>query len=207
VRSLASYEAYYERWSRLWEAQALLRAEPIAGDADLGRRFIDLIDPIRYPAAGLSDLDLRELRRIKARVETERMPRGIDPHTHLKLGPGGLADVEWTAQWLQLAHAATVPGLRTTRTADALRAAVDAGLLEVTDAETLVTAWRTAMRVRNATTLVRGRASDTLPSPGRDLAGTALLVGYPHTHAGELSEEVRRAARHARSVVERMLYG
>jgi glutamate-ammonia-ligase adenylyltransferase len=106
-----------------------------------------------------------------------------------------------------LAHAAEVPGLRTTRTDLALQAAVDADLLSAEDSDTLLTAWRWAMRVRNAATLVRGRGADTLPSPGRDLAGTALLVGYPHHNAGELSEEVRRAARRARVVVERMLFG
>ena len=100
----------------MWESQALLRAEPLAGDVELGERFVALIDPLRYPAAGLDAAAVREIRRIKARVEAERLPRGVDPARNTKLGPGGLADVEWTVQLLQLQHARTVPGLRTTRT-------------------------------------------------------------------------------------------
>src|SRR5439155_1539317 len=79
VRTLASYRAYYERWSVPWEAQALLRAEPVAGDRQLGARFTALADELRYPAGGISDDFVREIRRIKARMEAERMPRGVDP--------------------------------------------------------------------------------------------------------------------------------
>jgi len=127
-RSLAAYGEYYGRWSALWERQALLRARACAGDGDLGRRFEEFINPLRWADGGLSTQDLREIRRIKARVETERLPRGIDPARHLKLGPGGLSDVEWSAQVLQLAHAGRIAGLRTTSTIGALQAAVQAGV-------------------------------------------------------------------------------
>ena len=107
VRSLDSYAAYYAKWSAVWEAQALLRATAMIGDRDLCRRFTELIDPLRFPADGISEDDVREVRRIKARVDDERLPRGADPNTHLKLGRGGLADVEWTVQLLQMQHAGT----------------------------------------------------------------------------------------------------
>ncbi len=110
VRTLASYRAYYERWSVPWEAQALLRAEPAAGDPGLGTRFTALADQFRYPDGGIGEASVREIRRIKARMEAERMPRGVDPALHLKLGPGGLSDVEWVVQLLQLRHAYAVPG-------------------------------------------------------------------------------------------------
>ena len=112
---------------RPWEAQALLRAEPVAGDAALGDAFLAMADEFRYPAGGIGEAAVREIRRIKARMEAERMPRGVDPALHLKLGPGGLADVEWVAQLLQLRHARRVPALRTTRTLAALDAARDEG--------------------------------------------------------------------------------
>src|SRR5256885_1528931 len=105
VRTLASYRAYYRRWSAPWEAQALLRAEPVAGDADLGDRFTRMIAEFRYPLDGISAAAVREIRRIKARMEAERIPRGADRALHVKLGPGGLSDVEWTVQLLQLQHA------------------------------------------------------------------------------------------------------
>jgi glutamate-ammonia-ligase adenylyltransferase len=204
VRTLASYAEYYRRWSSLWEAQALLRAEPVAGDPDLGRRFLDVIDPLRWPAAGLDEPAVREIRRIKARVEAERLPRGADKALHTKLGPGGLADVEWTIQLLQLRHAKDVPGLRTTRTRAALAAAADAGLLDAQDAETLDDAWVEATKVRNGITLVRGRAGDSIPTGVREQAGIASYLG---TGSQEFVEEYRRRARRARAVVDRVFYG
>jgi glutamate-ammonia-ligase adenylyltransferase len=206
VRSLASYAAYYDRWSHVWESQALLRADPVAGDADLGKRFVELIDPKRYRADGLDEAAVREIRRLKARVEAERLPRGADPALHTKLGPGGLADVEWTVQLLQLRHAGEVPGLRTTRTLEALDAAVHAGLLDVDQARTLAHAWRTASRVRNAVLLVRGRPGDSLPTDLRELSGVARVLGYPPGAAGTLVDDYRRATRRARTVVDGVFY-
>jgi len=206
VRTLASYAAYYERWSHVWESQALLRAVPVAGDGALGERFLALIDPLRYPSGGLTDAEVREIRRIKARVEAERLPRGADPGTHLKLGPGGLADVEWTIQLIQMRHGAGVSALRTTRTLDALSGALAAGLVAPADAAVLSDAWRLATRVRNAVILVRGRASDTLPSDTRELAAVARVVGYAPGQTGALVEDYRRATRRARAVVERVFY-
>lgn len=137
VRSFDSYAEYYDRWSAAWESQALLRARPAAGDAGLGERFMTLVDPLRYPAGGLDAATVREVRRIKARVESERLPRGVDPSRHLKLGRGGVSDVEWTVQLLQLQHAHEVAGLRTTSTIDALEAAAVAGIVTPDDAATL----------------------------------------------------------------------
>ncbi|MEV6807692.1 bifunctional [glutamine synthetase] adenylyltransferase/[glutamine synthetase]-adenylyl-L-tyrosine phosphorylase [Streptomyces sp. NPDC051132] len=206
VRTLKSYEAYYRRWSLGWESQALLRAEPVAGDAELGRRFTELIDPLRYPAGGLTEDAVREIRRLKARMESERLPRGADPKLHTKLGPGGLSDVEWTVQLLQLRHGHHEPGLRTTRTRQALAAARAAGLLSAEDAETLDEAWVLATRVRNAVMLVRGRAGDTFPTEPRELAAVGRYLGYGAGHAGDMLDAYRRTARRARTVVEELFY-
>jgi [glutamine synthetase] adenylyltransferase / [glutamine synthetase]-adenylyl-L-tyrosine phosphorylase len=208
VRTVASYAAYYARWSSFWEAQALLRAVPVAGDREVGRRFAALIDPVRYPPGGPPADAVTEIRRIKARVDAERLPRGADPATHTKLGRGGLADVEWTVQLLQLRYGASVPALRTTRTLDALAAAADAGLMGPDDAAALEAAWRMATRARNAVMLVRGRASDQLPRHGRELTGVARAMGYPPGRdPGQLLDDYRRATRRARRVVEWVFYG
>ncbi|MFE6284190.1 bifunctional [glutamine synthetase] adenylyltransferase/[glutamine synthetase]-adenylyl-L-tyrosine phosphorylase [Streptomyces sp. NPDC057877] len=207
VRTLKSYEAYYRRWSLVWEAQALLRAEPVAGDEELGRRFVALVDPLRYPAGGLDEEAVREIRRLKARMETERLPRGVDPKLHAKLGPGGLSDVEWTVQLLQMRHGAEVPGLRTTRTREALAAALAAGLLSAEDAGILDEAWVLATRVRNAVMLVRGRAADTFPTDVRELAAVGRYLGYGPGRAGDMLDGYRRTARRARGVVEELFYG
>ena len=218
VRSLAACRRYYERRAAPWEAQALLRAEFAVGDAALGADFIATADELRYPAGGIGEHGVREIRRIKARVEAERIPRGADRALHVKLGPGGLSDVEWTVQLLQLRNASTVPELRTTRTLAALGAAVDAGLVPAGDAAALSEAWQLAARVRDAIMLVRGRPGDTLPAKHDELTAVARLLGYKpaavsdgsawgDTPAQALEQDYRRTARHARTVMDRLFYG
>ncbi|WP_327684598.1 bifunctional [glutamine synthetase] adenylyltransferase/[glutamine synthetase]-adenylyl-L-tyrosine phosphorylase [Streptomyces sp. NBC_00467] len=207
VRTLRSYEAYYRRWALVWESQALLRAEPMAGDRELGTRFIELVDPLRYPVEGLGDDAVREIRRLKARMESERLPRGADPTLHTKLGRGGLSDVEWTVQLLQMQHGWAEPGLRTTRTREALAAAHAADLIGTEDAQILDEAWVLAARVRNAVMLVRGRAGDTFPSESRELAAVGRYLGYGPGHVGDMLDDYRRITRRARAVVEVLFYG
>ena len=209
-RSLNAYREYYGRWSALWERQALLRARPCAGDRDLGRRFEELINPLRWAQEGLLPQDLREIRRIKARVEAERLPRGIDPARHLKLGPGGLSDVEWSAQVLQLAHAGRIPELRTTSTVGALQAAAQAGVLSADDGGELVAAWILASRLRSAIVLGTGRASgprsQVLPIQIREIRLVGRLIGLGSGRERELEDLYRRSARHARAVAERIVF-
>jgi glutamate-ammonia-ligase adenylyltransferase len=205
VRTLASYAAYYERWSNTWEAQALVRAAPVAGDADLGKRFVAAIDAWRYPEYGPSDNEVREIRRLKARMEAERLPRGADRALHTKLGPGGLSDVEWIAQLLQLKHAAEVPELRVTGTRDALAAAADAGLLEPEDAALLDEAWTHTSLLRNGITIVRGRTGDQVPTDAKELAGIARYLGED-IDSETLLDTHRRRARRARAAFERLFY-
>jgi len=205
-RSLASYAAYYGRWSHVWEAQALLRAAPLVGDADLARGFLAAVDPLRYPDGGLTQEQVLEIRRIKARMESERLPRGVDPKLALKMGPGGLADVEWVVQLLQLRHGHDIADLRTTATLPALLAAERHGLLAPDDAEVLRVAWTLVARVRNALVLVRAKPAVGLPSSGRDLDGVARALGYPPESQGVFLDDYRRATRRARSVFERVFY-
>jgi [glutamine synthetase] adenylyltransferase / [glutamine synthetase]-adenylyl-L-tyrosine phosphorylase len=207
VRTLASYRAYYKRWSVPWENQALLRAEPVAGDRELGDRFTVLSDEFRYPGGGIPEPSVLEIRRLKARMEAERMPRGVDPALHLKLGPGGLSDVEWVVQLLQLRHAYAVPELRTTRTLAGLNAATRAGLMAQEDADVLARAWRLATRIRDAVVLVRGRAGDVLPARATELAAVASVLGYQPGSAQDLVQDYRQAARRARGVMEALFYG
>ncbi|MBN2177545.1 MAG: bifunctional [glutamine synthetase] adenylyltransferase/[glutamine synthetase]-adenylyl-L-tyrosine phosphorylase [Demequinaceae bacterium] len=207
ARSLASCAEYYGKWSEPWEAQALLRARPVAGDPGLCERFVELIDPVRYPEA-LTEAALKQMRTLKARMESERLPRGIDPKRHVKLGPGGLSDVEWTVQLLQMRHAKDVKGLRTTLTLEALNAAVRAKVLDRKDATVLEEAWRLATRVRGAMAL-RGYPKDKtniLPHDARELRALTAILGEDWS-ASELDDRYSRAARRARSVMERVFYG
>ncbi len=206
VRTLDAYAAYYAKWSKVWEAQALLRADAVVGDLDLRRRFEELIDPLRYPAEGISADDVVEVRRIKARVDSERLPRGADPHLHLKLGRGGLADIEWTVQLLQMRYAGRVPALRTSRTLDALAAARDADLIGEDDAAVLQQSWRRVSRARNAVTLVRGKPGDELPHDIRVRAAVAAVLGYPPGSSDAMVNDQLRYTRLARGVVDRVFW-
>ncbi len=206
VRSFAAYASYYEKYSAVWESQALLRARASVGDPDLCARFEALVEPLRWPDGGVSDAQVREIRRIKARVEAERLPRGANPKTHLKLGRGGIADVEWTVQLLQLQHAHAVPGLRTTSTCGALAAAADAGLVTADDAEVLLHAWRLVSRIRNAVVLMRGKPAESMVEQSEERAGVAHLLGYGQQHSERMVDDYLRATRHARQVVERIFW-
>ncbi len=211
VRSFDSYAEYYGRWSVAWESQALLRARPVAGDTELGAKFVALIDPLRYPAGGVEQSDLREIRRIKARVESERLPRGVHPSRHLKLGRGAISDVEWLVQLLQLQYGAVFPELRTTETIAGLEAAEAAAIIDSEDTYILKCAWQFASNLRDALVLFTGRTkgahTDVLPADRATLSGVGRVLKYPVGEASTVEEEYLRAARRARKVMERLFYG
>jgi glutamate-ammonia-ligase adenylyltransferase len=204
VRTLDSYETYYAQWAQAWEIQALLRAHRVAGDLDLGERFLLMVDKIRYPPDGVSAEAVQEIRRVKARVDAERLPRGADPNTHTKLGRGGLADIEWTVQLLQLRHAHKVPSLHSTSTLDTLDAIGAAELIAEGDVELLRQAWLTATRARNALVLVRGKPTDQLPGPGRQLSAVAVAAGWDSGDGGEFLDNYLRVTRRAKAVVQKV---
>ena len=206
VRSLDSYAAYYRRWSLTWEAQALLRSSGVAGDALLLRDFDAVADEVRYPTA-IAEQEVREVKRIKARVEKERLPQGADPNRHLKLGRGSLSDVEWFVQLLQLQYAAAIPTLRTTSTLVALQEAVSAELVSESDAATLRAAWVFVSRARSAITLWTNKTSDVLPADRAQLEGIARVMEYPPGSANQLEEDYLAVTRRARAVFERLFYG
>ncbi len=205
VRSIESYRNYYERWASNWESQALLRARMIAGNAQLVEDFTSIIDKYRYPKL-LSETVVVDIRRIKARVETERLPQGADPKRHLKLGRGSLSDVEWLVQLLQLRHGSEHPKIRTPKTLEALSACVSEGLIEAHDARVLSEAWTFASRVRAATVLWWGKKSDVLPVDRRQLDGMARILEYPPFSASVLEQDYLAITRRARGVFERLFF-
>jgi glutamate-ammonia-ligase adenylyltransferase len=198
ARSLEGYRAYFARWALVWERQAMLRARPVAGDPEVGRRFASLLEEFVWEP-GLSVDDRREIRRIKARVERERIPAGDDPDFHLKLGRGSLSDIEWTAQLLQLEHR-----VRATGTVAALDALAAEGVLDEADHAVLREAYRFLEHVRNRLFLVRGGPGNSLPTEATELLWLARALDTTPT---ELREQYRRLTRRARKVMERLFYG
>ena len=198
TRSLEGYRAYYGRWARTWERQAMVRARPVAGDPDVAHRFMEVVEPHVW-RDGLAEDEVREIRRMKARIERERLPAGDDPQFHLKLGRGSLSDVEFCAQLLQLQHGVRAPG-----TMPALVALEGAGVLSPDDRAVLAEAYRFCERTRNRLFLVRGAPGDALPSRPEQLTRLARSLGTgPH----DLREQYRRTTRRCRAVVERLFYG
>lgn len=204
-RSLESYREYYQRWMSTWERQALLRARPAAGSDELAEDFVELIDGVRYGQPA-SESEVREIRRIKARMEGERLPRGADPARHVKLGRGGLSDVEWLVQLLQLQHAHEEPVLRGTGTLMVLNALVDQQLLGPEDAAPLAEAWRLCTRVRSGITIWSGKLSDVLPSSRRELEAVSRWCGFDKGQASAFEDFYLRTTRRARQVFERLFY-
>jgi glutamate-ammonia-ligase adenylyltransferase len=200
ARSLAGYRAYYEGYGQTWEFQALTKARVIAGDIALGERFLNMIQEFVYRDPMPPEWP-REIRRMKARIERERIPAGEDPRFHLKLGRGSLSDVEFTVQLAQLQH-----GIKETSTLAALDALTTAGPIAVDDADALRSSYVLCERARNAKYLLTGTPGDALPVDSDELTVIARLLGYTHRPQQSLRDDYRRATRRAREVVERVFY-
>ena len=207
ARSLESWSDYYRRDAETWEKQALLRARPVVASEAVAEQLREEMDRHRYPDGGLDPSARREIVRMKARVESERLPRNADPSRHVKLGRGGMTDVEWSAQVLALEHAHRIDGLRSPRTLDQLEAAAEAELLTAREAEELRDAWALGWQVRRGLFLWKGREGDVLPSDRHDLRALAQLIDGEEGTASDLEERYLRLTRRARTIAERIIFG
>ena len=203
VRSLESYQAYYEKWADTWEFQALLRARVLCADDDLANKFTSLIDRYRYPVE-LSASQLTEIKRIKARVESERLPMGADPARHLKLGRGSISDVEWVVQLYQMKLAYQKPELRVLGTLEALENIEKLGEFSKEQAENLRAGWLIASRCRSALVLAIDKLVDLLPTDRRALEATARILEYKPGAAAELEADYLAATRKARRAYDQL---
>ena len=206
ARSLAGFVEYYERWSEPWEHQALTKARVAAGNRELGERFLEAARPLAFPIQ-LSPDALAQVRHLKARMERERIPRGTDPRRHLKLGPGGLSDIEFALQLLQLQHGNGVEGLRSTNTLEVLDASEDAGLLPPDTAAVFRDAYEFLSRLRNRYFLLVGRPRDTLTTKPEELEALGVAMGFWHQPRQELEETYLRTTRRVRKHAEPLIFG
>ena len=206
ARSLRSFEEYYERWSVTWEHQALLKARVAAGDRRVGDALMEMTRPLAYPKE-LPQTALSDIRHLKARMERERIPKAVDPRRHLKMGPGGAADVEFAVQILQLQHARTETDLQRGGTLETLRTAVAKDVLGRSDAAALAEAYRFVSRARNRLFFLVGRPVDVLPSKPEDLEALGIAMGFKNQPRQEVEEAYLRATRRSRRVSERLIYG
>ena len=206
ARSFEAWRDYYRRDAQTWEKQALLRARPVVASEAVSARLTQEMDRHRYPAGGLDEGTRREITRMKARVESERLPRGADPSRHLKLGRGGMTDVEWSAQILTLEHAHDHEQLRTTGTLEALQIAAQAQLLPERQACELSEAWTLAWQIRRGLFLWKGREGEVLPSDRNELRALAILIDGEEGTAVDLEERYLRLTRRARAIAELIIF-
>jgi glutamate-ammonia-ligase adenylyltransferase len=205
VRSIDSYAAYYKRWAGTWESQALLRARLISGESAIASAFVELIDQYRYPEV-IEQAAVVEIRRIKARVEVERLPQGADPKRHLKLGRGSISDVEWLVQLFQLKYASANPHIQTPHTLPALEQMEACGLINNSDARVLKEAWVLSSSIRSNAMLYLNKRTDVLPLDRQQLEGIARLNGYPRGGASSLEQDYLAATRRGRAVFEKLFF-
>ena len=203
ARSLDGFRRYYAEWSEPWELLALVRARPAAGDEDVLESFTNITEPVIWREQ-LPDEIAREIRSIKARVEAERIPPGEDADFHLKLGPGGLSDIEFLTQLLQLKHGGAMPELRVTGTFPALHRLREAEILSAAAYDSLHDSYLFCTRVRLRLHLQQGSVSNSLPTDPDSTARLAASLGFERT--SELREQYRRYTRRARRSFEQLFY-
>src|SRR5918992_13932 len=206
ARSLESFVAYYQRWAQHWEHQALLKARFVAGDEDLATRLLTKTRSSVLDAAA-SSARLAEIRHLKARMEKERIPRGVDARRHLKLGPGGITDVEFSCQVLQLQYAHAHPQLRAQSTLEGLAGARDVGLIDDDAHGRLVESYTWLTRLRNRLYLMTGRSAEVVPSKPEDLEALGISLGFRDQPRQQLEESYLRTTRRARRVAQSIIYG
>ena len=180
-----------------------LKARFLAGDTLVAREFCDIIRPFAFPEDPSPEM-AAEVRAMKHRIERERTDRATRMRD-LKLGPGGISDVEFLVQGLQLLHAGRHPVLRETSTLAALPVLVSMGLLPEEEAGVLREGYRFQMRLRNLLYLRFGRPISVLPEGDEDQR--ALARALEMENAGELLEAFYAHRERVRAIFERRFYG
>ncbi|HEX4863710.1 MAG TPA: hypothetical protein VFV02_06535, partial [Acidimicrobiales bacterium] len=208
VRTLDSYAAYWDRWAESWEFQALIKCRAVAGDEGLGSRFVDQA-AARVWGRPLGADDLRQVRHLKSRAEREVARRGLTGR-ELKTGKGGIRDIEFAVQLLQLVHGRADQSLRSPSTLPALQALAAGGYVDPADASSLEEAYRFLRVVEHRLQLQEDQQVHTLPAAKEARARLARVLGYrdgrSRTGLSEFDEELRRHQGNVRRIHERLFF-
>jgi glutamate-ammonia-ligase adenylyltransferase len=202
---MVSYLEYWERWAQTWEYQALLRARHIAGDESLGRRFLSNAADFAYPET-LPFEQVAAIRRMRVRMEEERVRPRDARRFHFKLGYGGLADVQWAVELSLMRYGDAYPEVRRTNTLDALQALAASKLLEESVARSLAEAHVFLSRVKNAIEIEHGVPAEALPPTPEAQASLAERLGYDRPARHSFLQDYRRITHRARRAMERVFY-
>jgi glutamate-ammonia-ligase adenylyltransferase len=203
VRSLESYENYYAQWGQTWERMMLIKARPVAGDGALGAEFLEMVHPFRYPRS-LSQGTLREVATVKKRIETEVVKQG-EIERNVKLGRGGIREIEFIVQTLQILHAGRVPFLQGAATVPVLRKLVEYLLLPAPDAKQLEEAYIFLRDVEHRLQMEANQQTHTIPTERHARERLARLMGF--ASLAEFESAWRAHARNVRRVYDQLLAG
>ena len=201
VRSLSSYENYYAQWGQSWERMMLIKARCVAGDISLGSEFVEMVQPFRYPRS-LSQGFLREVAAMKSRIETEVVKAG-EIERNVKLGRGGIREVEFVAQTLQLLHAGRIPFLQGPQTLPALQKLREYHLLSAQEVQALSTAYCFLRDIEHRLQMENNLQTHTIPSDTRTRTRLAALMGFGGLAAFESA--LKEHTTHVRQVYDRLL--
>ena len=208
TRTVESYASYYDAWARTWEFQALIKARPVAGDPDLGERFMALATPRVWPEK-LDPDAIREIRAMKERAEDITERQGLTER-ELKRGRGGIRDIEFAVQLLQLVHGRNDRSVRSPTTLDALHELADGGYVDRPDVERLDRAYRFLRDVEHRIQLYDEQQTHTIPSEITARTRLARVLGYrdspERTALERFAGEHREHQRAVRSIHERLFF-
>ena len=206
VRSLAAYREYWGRWAETWEFQALVRARFVAGDEDVGRRFLEGASEVAFPSV-LPDERVASIRRMRVRIEEERVrPRG-SRRVHFKLGYGSLADVRFAVELTLMRHGFAHPEVRRTNTLEAIEALVGAGVMDDAVGVPLARAHTFLSEIKAWLEIERRLGQGALPPVPEEQAALARRLGYEESPRNRLMQEYLAVTRRARRAMETVFYG
>ncbi|HSL10813.1 MAG TPA: DUF294 nucleotidyltransferase-like domain-containing protein [Actinomycetota bacterium] len=204
ARSVAGFLEYWQRYAETWEFQALLRARAVAGDDALGRRFEGWSEEFAYPPDGLTLDRVAEIRKMRERIERERVKPPEATTFHLKLGRGSLADVQFAVELSLMRYGGAIPEVRTRRTLDAIERLASRHLLPSSAAHDLGEAFVFLSDVKNALEIDRRLHAEALPPSPDEQTTLARRLGYEAHARQAFLDDYLRIARRARRAMERI---
>jgi len=203
ARSLSSCENYYWQWGQTWERMMLIKARRVAGDAGLAGEFIEMVQPFRYPRS-LGRQALDDVAAMKQRIEQEVVRAGeID--RNVKLGRGGIREVEFVAQTLQMLHAGRDPFLANPQTLPALAKLAEYQRLSADDAQALTAAYLFLRDIEHRLQMDNNLQTHTIPTERHKRERLARLLGFDTLVSFETALTGHR--RRVRAIYERLLRG
>jgi glutamate-ammonia-ligase adenylyltransferase len=205
AKSVAAYLEYWERYAETWEFQALTRARPVAGDETLGARFCSFAADFAYPEY-LPVERVDEIRRMRERIERERVRPAEAGRFHFKLGYGSLADVQFAVELASMRSGGAHPEVRSRRTLEAIELLARARLIEDAAALALGEAFVFLTDVKNALEVDRRVHAEAIPSSPKEQSALARRLGYEEYPRQTFLEEYRRVTRRARRAMERVFF-